>query len=813
MSVLRNAAHNPVWLMSVLRNASHDAGWLAGWLRRQRSSNTHHGLSAVRAVGSLFVPHTRPSSLTRRVVNKPDTTYRVLTLRADVLSLSLCLCVVWPVVSVCLLSVCLSVCLSLPAPQLTAGHIARQLSSQAGDSVNFRTWPKQLVSVFWADIPVPRRGPLLRFPNPPRGLREPPYQAYFTNTILPQVNLPAARAEVVTVDTHDHRGILDHDQAPDETTVPVGYVVNRHVISTFVEVKPRRNGSGRIRSFTDQQRGQVIRYATSLLNSQPPRAHITCALTDCSQVEFIRVYAFPSSDIPFRIEHMAALLLDNPSGKANRYFRALLTTATYLPAIQIQGVTVDSNRRLGHSHSSQVFVVREDETRVVKVCSSPDLVANEVTILTAIQQAQPPVPRVIQLYGSSDCALVLTRCVASVDRYENAAILGGHFADLVPTFQRLHYLDIFHRDARSPNLLVQETAGGGVSLLLADFGLSIMGSGGSGPMAGAPLQYFSETMLQARRHDRTMFNYRFRPADDLHIFLRGIFLLYQSNGPFPEDVPALPTVDQLRSIDAWSAYWRACFALEPWRTMVDYIDAASSSGASAPLYELLEQALSALPEMPVPGSVSSRGTGAVIIRQQSRSPGPSPPPATVGQRLQQQPLGVQRARRRARSISPERVSRNQRQRPALGSVFRGVPRDRAYSIVYMPLLTEAAISAGVLRSRAAQLRQQYHSHDLLVQFPSAAAIVAAIAAAIPIQRTLLQNMNPRSALARVLNQSPLSLLADFDTWAGGAGVPVYLQPPVQDMFMTAGAAALAGVLPGSQQHLRDDMYDFMQQYQ
>ena len=28
MSVLRNAAHNPVWLMSVLRNASHDAGWL-----------------------------------------------------------------------------------------------------------------------------------------------------------------------------------------------------------------------------------------------------------------------------------------------------------------------------------------------------------------------------------------------------------------------------------------------------------------------------------------------------------------------------------------------------------------------------------------------------------------------------------------------------------------------------------------------------------------------------------------------------------------------------------------------------------------
>jgi hypothetical protein len=106
---------------------------------------------------------------------------------------------------------------------------------------------------------------------------------------------------------------------------------------------------------------------------------------------------FHRRDVPFRIEHMAALLLDNPAGDANRCFRALLTTATYLPAIRIQGVTVDSNRRLGHSRSSQVFVVREDETRVVKICSPPDLVANQVAILTAIQQAQPPVPRVIHL--------------------------------------------------------------------------------------------------------------------------------------------------------------------------------------------------------------------------------------------------------------------------------------------------------------------------------------------------------------------------------------------------------------------------------
>ena len=60
MSVLRNAAHNPVWLMSVLRNASHDAGWL----RRHAAATRIAGLSAVCAVCSLFVPHTRPSSLT-----------------------------------------------------------------------------------------------------------------------------------------------------------------------------------------------------------------------------------------------------------------------------------------------------------------------------------------------------------------------------------------------------------------------------------------------------------------------------------------------------------------------------------------------------------------------------------------------------------------------------------------------------------------------------------------------------------------------------------------------------------------------------
>ena len=40
MGVLRNAAHNPVWLMSVLRNASHDAGWL----RRHAAATRIHRL-------------------------------------------------------------------------------------------------------------------------------------------------------------------------------------------------------------------------------------------------------------------------------------------------------------------------------------------------------------------------------------------------------------------------------------------------------------------------------------------------------------------------------------------------------------------------------------------------------------------------------------------------------------------------------------------------------------------------------------------------------------------------------------------------
>ena len=68
MSVLRNAAHNPVWLMSVLRNASHDAGWL----RRHAAATRITGLSAVCAVCSLFVPHTRPSSLTGLIIDQDE---------------------------------------------------------------------------------------------------------------------------------------------------------------------------------------------------------------------------------------------------------------------------------------------------------------------------------------------------------------------------------------------------------------------------------------------------------------------------------------------------------------------------------------------------------------------------------------------------------------------------------------------------------------------------------------------------------------------------------------------------------------------
>ena len=35
MGVLRNAAHNPVWLMSVLRNAAHNPVWLMSVLRNR----------------------------------------------------------------------------------------------------------------------------------------------------------------------------------------------------------------------------------------------------------------------------------------------------------------------------------------------------------------------------------------------------------------------------------------------------------------------------------------------------------------------------------------------------------------------------------------------------------------------------------------------------------------------------------------------------------------------------------------------------------------------------------------------------------
>ena len=504
------------------------------------------------------------------------------------------------------------------------GALLRRDSSPVGDVSNWIAFRKQQVASFWADIAVPaRRKPGLRFANPPVGPYTLPYQRYIVDAILPQVNL--ANSPVVSLDTQQHECM--RYECPDVSTIPVGYELCSHVVVTFVQVKPSRTGGSSVHPFTDTQRGQVVRYARLLLDSQPRRTHITAALTDCVHVEFIRVYVAdpaPSGaslieQLPFRIEHTSTMSLSNPQGNANRYLRALLTSTTFFPAVRIAGVTINSHRRLGHSRSSQVFEQKENATRAVKVCVAADLVANEVAVLTTIGQVRPPIPRVVHLWDHSDCALVLTRCGASVDRYRAWPVLGRHFAELVATFQQLHALHIFHRDARPPNILVQTARdGSAVSLVLSDFGHAVA-SAGPAPMAGAPLLYFSESMLRERRRDPFMNRYTFTAADDLHIFLRGIFLLYQVEGPSHAGFPDMPSENQLQSLDAWSTYWQHCFAIEPWRTMSRCIDAVDATQGAAPRYHELAEALTAaLGEMPLSEADSEavRVPAAAVVVQQ-----------------------------------------------------------------------------------------------------------------------------------------------------------------------------------------------------
>jgi hypothetical protein len=279
--------------------------------------------------------------------------------------------------------------------------------------------------------------------------------------------------------------------------------------------------------------------------------------------------------------------------------------------------------------------------------------------------------------------------------------------------------------------------------------------------------FWSQRMLELSRGSRRSM-FEFTAADDMWIFVKGVYV-WHLRGAEAARLPNLSSQDA----SAIHAFWQASAFTQAGSVWNRIFTAINENAVD---YETIAAEMR---NLDFPGAIAAVADVSSVARNASE----------VASRRRRRADGESAA------LPPPRRQRSSRQ----------------YSRVYMPLLTEAAIQAGLIgagSARAQQLRERWHSVALRNQFPAAtAAAVGLITGAMPAQRALLAAQ--RNSEAGRLGGFG-DILDAFNAWIVG-GSP-YVIDSVQESFIEAAAVygILSAVVPGGgSQHVVDAMFDFM----
>lgn len=123
---------------------------------------------------------------------------------------------------------------------------------------------------------------------------------------------------------------------------------------------------------------------------------------------------------------------------------------------------------IAHTSISNVFGVCDDEDAVIKIVTRPDILINEVNVLTKLQRQMQGVvdAGIIRLVSSSDTAMLLKPRAVETFRESNKPV--SLLAEIIDKLKICHENGVVHGDARLTNILVDKNG----KLILIDFGCS-----------------------------------------------------------------------------------------------------------------------------------------------------------------------------------------------------------------------------------------------------------------------------------------------------------------------------------------------------
>ncbi|PKY53806.1 kinase-like protein [Rhizophagus irregularis] len=302
------------------------------------------------------------------------------------------------------------------------------------------------------------------------------------------------------------------EDAVDDAYIPM-------LVQTILELKAQKTSTG----FSNEEKGQLLDYIHILVRQQPLRKLFAIFLSNGSYF-YVMPYDRDTNEYQqyettfsngLRLLH--TLVSRNSDfikaiGTRGVNFRSKISSTCVSPTkIYLEELLVEGS-------SAIVYRIKwRNSPAVIKSFKkvSDYNVLNEVEILQFLNDSN--VQNIPEYVAHDDKNIIFYPVCSKIDKRFFRA---KHARELLQVLERIHSLKIYHRDVRPSNIMIDTTNN---SLILVDWGSAVRDPNGEVAYEGTST-YASPGIL-----NNNMGLYKPRSADDLHSFVRTIYVLLNLN--------------------------------------------------------------------------------------------------------------------------------------------------------------------------------------------------------------------------------------------------------------------------------------------
>ncbi|RIA81716.1 kinase-like domain-containing protein [Glomus cerebriforme] len=313
---------------------------------------------------------------------------------------------------------------------------------------------------------------------------------------------------------------------------------NTVVVQTILELKKHKRTIG----FSDEEKGQLVDYLHILIEQQPLRRFFAIFLSDGTYLYVIAFDRNTSQYQEYQTDFITGLRLFHTLIYRNSGYVKICGPTSIdfvIPATssRTRTIKIRLERFLGEGSSSKVYRINwNGSPTTIKIISDVNNLKHEAQMLRGLKNRN--FTNVPILIANDDNHLVIQPVCKQFRNDFINNFQAQHCKELLNLLKRTHSFGLYHRDVRPSNIMLDT---GNNSLVLVDWGSAVYNPDNMTVPYKGTTTYASPSIL-----DNDMGNYVPKPADDLHSFVRTMYVLRN-----PQKKPDLAS----SSVQAIKDYW------------------------------------------------------------------------------------------------------------------------------------------------------------------------------------------------------------------------------------------------------------------